>query len=303
MMPNNPVPGAEDDITTAFRRLRRLMSIWRLSGSLKLALQAAQNRCQEVVEQFLLSGGLISNATVAYKDFQLPRRLFVGRDLAGVGYVRELANHGVLIETSNGLVFTKLPNGLRFAAREDRVVDTLCMLSERFVAEEYSWLEVRGRVVIDVGANIGDSVLYFAYRGAVHVFGYEPDGPAYVAAIRNLNLNNSANATVTNAAVVGRAQPAGEYVVSFAEVMAVAAREYPGVPIACKIDCEGCEYELLRPDVLAKVDMRNVTQLMVEYHWQSPKPLCEALESIGFEVESVRGAPGVGWIKARRSET
>lgn len=271
-----------------------------MSGSLKLALLAAQNRCQEVVEAFLRSGGRISDVMVAYRDLKFPRRLFAGKNLAGVGYLRELGDYGAEFEGEPDVGAISLPNGLRFEAPEGRFIDTLSLLAERFVAEEYAWLDVAGRVVIDVGANIADSVLYFAQRGAVHVYGYEPDAAAYKAAVRNVSLNKVENASVTQAAVVGRAQAGGEPNVSFAEAVSVGAREHAGVPIVCKIDCEGCEYDILAPGALMDADVRNVTQLMIEYHWRSPQPLRKALEQVGFEVEAAPGAPGVGWIRARR---
>jgi Methyltransferase FkbM domain len=238
--------------------------------------------------------------TVAYRHLQLPRRLFTDANLAGVGFLRELGDYGVQIEREPDGAVISLPNGLRFEAREDRFIDTLCMLVERFVAEEYAWLEVGGHVVIDVGANIADSVLYFAHRGAVHVYGYEPDAAAYAAAARNVTLNNVENVSVTEAAVVGRAQAGGEPSVTFAAVLGVAAREHPGVPIVCKIDCEGCEYEILAPESLMGAALEDVRQLMIEYHWRSPQPLRKVLEQIGFEVEAATGPPGVGWIRARR---
>ena len=237
---------------------------------------------------------------MTYRDLQLPRRLFAGKNLGGVGYLRELGDYGVEIEAKPDVLVTRLRNGLRFEAPERRFIDTLCMLAERFVAEEYSWLDVAGNVVIDVGANIADSVLYFVNRGAVHVFGYEPDAAAYAVAVRNVSLNKAENVSLIQAAVVGRAQPAGGDTVSFAEVMSIAARDHPGVPLVCKIDCEGCEYEILALEALAGVDMRKVTQLMIEYHSRSPQPLRASLEQLGFEVETTTGPTGVGWIRARR---
>lgn len=263
-------------------------------------MQAAQNRCQEVVEDFLRSGGRISSSRVAYKDLQLARRLFAGKNLAGVGFLRELGDYGVEIESERDVLVTRLRNGLRFESPESRFIDTLCMLVERFAVEEYAWLDVGGHIVIDVGANMADSVLYFADRGAIHVYGYEPDAAAYRAAVRNVGLNGVDNVSVTQAAVVGREQPGGKPNVSFADVIDVAVREHPGVPVVCKIDCEGCEYEILAPASLGNADLRNVTQLMIEYHWRPPQPICEALEKIGFEVETASGPSGVGWIRARK---
>ncbi len=250
--------------------------------------------------EFLRSGGRITPDLVSYRNISLPRARFRDRDLGGLGYLVKLADHGSRVEVEDGAFVATEPNGLRFEASATALVDTLCMLVERFVDEEYAWLEAEGRVVIDVGANIGDSVLYFATRGAVHVYGYEPDGTAFAAATRNLKLNRTVNAQVTRAAV-GSGEQAGDVLsLGLPEVLDLARKEHPNIPIVCKIDCEGCEFDILAPAALGPLTLRQVTQVMVEYHVRSPEVLREALESVGFQVETSPGAPGVGWIRARR---
>lgn len=276
------------------------MSILTITGSFKIALLAAQKRCQEVVEAFLRSGGRISGDVVTYRDLRLPRRLFTDGNLAGVGFLRALGDYGAQIDTETDVAMISLPNGLRFEARDSRFIDTLCMLVERFVDEEYAWLDVDGHIVIDIGANIADSVLYFAHRGAAYVYGYEPEAAAYEAATRNVILNKVDGVRVTRAAVVGRDQRGSEPSVTFSEVVGTAVREHPEIPIVCKIDCEGCEYDVLAADSLMDTDLRNVTQLMIEYHWRPPGPISEVLVKIGFKVDTATGPPGVGWIRAHR---
>ncbi len=43
-----------------------------------------------------------------------------------------------------------------------------------FDCGEYGVLDVSGKVVIDVGASIGDSAIYFALKGARKVIAIEP---------------------------------------------------------------------------------------------------------------------------------
>ena len=43
-----------------------------------------------------------------------------------------------------------------------------------FCEEVYGFLDVKGRYVIDVGMNMGNSAIYFAMRGAKMVMGFEP---------------------------------------------------------------------------------------------------------------------------------
>jgi len=39
---------------------------------------------------------------------------------------------------------------------------------------DYDWLDVKGKRVLDVGASIGDTAVYFALRGAREVVAFEP---------------------------------------------------------------------------------------------------------------------------------
>lgn len=257
-----------------------------------------RHRCQEVVLDFLRAGGHVAKADVVYRDQRLPRLLFSGKDLAGVGYVQRFVDYGGRVEERSETFVASLPNGLRFEAGGKTVLATLGMLLERFVDEEYAWLNPVGGVVVDVGANIADSVVYFANRGATYVYGYEPDPVAFAAAERNLDLNGIENARLTRAAVQGEA---GNGHVSFADVIDQASSQYPGLPIICKIDCEGCEYEIFAPGRSMPARLDSVSQIMIEYHWRSPETLVTALEAQGFRVETAPGAPGVGWIRAHRA--
>ena len=257
-----------------------------------------RNHCQVVVLSFLQAGGRVTASNVLYRDLRMPRNLFGGPDLSGVGYVQKFADFGGTIsEGHEGSFIATLPDGIRFEAKPAALLDTLGMLVERFVDEEYAWLDAAGRVVIDIGANVADSVVYFARRGAAYVYGYEPDPATFAAAQRNLELNRIRNADVAPLAVQ---RETGDGRTSFADVLDRACREHPGLAIVCKIDCEGCEYEIFAPGAATPPGVDRVSQIMIEYHWRSPEPLLAALEGMKFQVETSPGAPGVGWIRARR---
>jgi hypothetical protein len=213
--------------------------------------------------------------------------------------MKSVVDYGATVSPGGaGRFSTSLPNGLKFEADQGGFVDTLCMVTERFVDDEYGWLDVAGHVVVDVGANIADSVIYFAKRGAAHVYGYEPNPVAYAAATRNLELNGIRDAEVALLAVTGHARGGGE--VAFADVLDHARDGHNGAAVVCKIDCEGCEYELFAPASLPERALDRVGQVMIEYHFQPPDPIVRTLEERGFQVETSSGTPGVGWIRARR---
>jgi len=64
---------------------------------------------------------------------------------------------------------------------------------EIFIKEIYRPLNVEDRVVVDIGAFVGDTAIYFALRGAKHVYTYEPYPSHYELAkhyTKLLNLEN-----------------------------------------------------------------------------------------------------------------
>jgi hypothetical protein len=280
-------------------RIKRFVSIWRLSLHVRWALAASQQRCQQVVLDFLRTGGRLTANHVEYRGVTLPQRLFREHNLAAVGYLREFADFGGTIERAGNAFVATLPTGLRFEANNGLVIQTLAMLVERFGDEEYRWLEVAGRVVIDVGANVADSVIYFATRGAAYVYGYEPDDEAFAAAVRNVQINDIKNADVTHAAVIGAGEVETAGSISLASALKRARTERPELQIVCKIDCDGCEYNILENVGVSPELVRPVSQFMVEYHWRSPGPLCNVLEELGFEVVTTTPRHGVGWLRAK----
>jgi len=250
------------------------------------------------VLEFLSSGGRVTQDEVLYRGARLPRALFAGTALAGVGYMKRVLDYGATVAQAGDAYAASLPDGLTFEADRAGFVDTLCMVAERFVDDEYGWLDVAGHVVVDVGANIADSVIYFAKRGAAHVYGYEPNPVAYAAATHNLELNAIHDAEVAPLAVAGQVHDGGE--VAFTDVLDRARNGHQGATVVCKIDCEGCEYDIFAPASLPEQALDRVSQVMIEYHYRSPDPIVRTLEERGFQVETSSGTPGVGWIRARR---
>jgi len=69
----------------------------------------------------------------------------------------------------------------------------------------YDVLDVRDRVVVDVGAFVGDSAIYFALRGAKKVIAIEPHPRAYAEMLENIRINNLGSVIVpVNAGLTGR---------------------------------------------------------------------------------------------------
>ena len=74
-------------------------------------------------------------------------------------------------------------NGYRFKIMRGTFADT-------FLNEDYHDANIRNKIIIDVGAYVGDSAIYFALRGARRVIAVEPHPGAYTEMLDNIKLNN-----------------------------------------------------------------------------------------------------------------
>ncbi len=217
-------------------------------------------------------------------------------------------------------------SGLSFALPEREFVNGLWLLHELFVEGEYSDLQVRDAVVIDIGANLGDTAVYFASRGAHRVIAYEPFPATFALAKQTVGRNDCADRVrlvcagaasrsgSATAAVDSRTQSGRWSVVagnstdrssgndrylrreqiqfvSLADILQDAVTAAAGRPIACKIDCEGAEFELLLGAPLPPA-FEYVTQLVIETHDQPPDPIAALLRERGYQVEVRRNGGG-----------
>ena len=154
-------------------------------------------------------------------------------------------------------------------------------LSEIFYDEDYAKLPVQNKIVIDIGGFNGDSAIYFTLKGAAKVISLEPFPKNYEIANKNIYKNNFENTVVLlNAACAkenGFIKINSDYVGSDN----IAKNEKLGVEIptmnlenlvnyynvidgCLKIDCEGCEYDILLS--CPKNILRRFSHIMLEFH-------------------------------------
>jgi FkbM family methyltransferase len=171
-----------------------------------------------------------------------------------------------------------------------------------FVKNVYQQLPVKGKVVIDIGANIADSSIYFALRGAKKVVGLEPFLKNFQLAQQNIERNNlSDKITVYLAGCAARTQGvivdpdfnsgSASILKDFKEGIRIPVLTLEDIwshndllnadsPIL-KMDCEGCEYAtILSAD---KHILQKFSHIMIEYHY-GYKNLKEKIEKSGFKV-------------------
>jgi FkbM family methyltransferase len=168
-----------------------------------------------------------------------------------------------------------------------------------FVANDYGKLPVRGKTVIDIGANIGDTPIYFALHGASKVIGVEPFPKNYELAVENTALNGFSDKI--KIILAGCSSKIGEIIIdpdyeSNIESQLKNSSKGKVIPLLTieeiikrydvpngsilKIDCEGCEYDsiLHTPDIA----LQRFSHIQIEYHL-GYRDLKEKLEKCGFK--------------------
>ncbi len=182
---------------------------------------------------------------------------------------------------------------------------TMHAVHDVFLSNEYK-VGVNNKNIVDIGANIGDTALYFMSKGANSVVGFELFPNTFEVAQENIKLNDAQkNIKILNFGVDGSKSEIfihRNVVKSNTDNINYALKNKDGglrkkVKIITlediierfgkpnqilKIDCEGCEYGIIlksKPSVL-----RSFEEIILEYHGDS-RSLEERLSNAGFEVE------------------
>lgn len=154
------------------------------------------------------------------------------------------------------------------------------LFQEQFVKHQYGKLDIEGRDVVDIGANVGDTAMYFALNGARHVYALEPFPSCFETAKKNIELNKLGDKITLLNAAYGKP---GKMTITTEKDVYVSAEarefstgktikklelkelidEYSLRDFAVKMDCEGAEYHLVdeSDDTLA-----DINEIIMEYH-------------------------------------
>lgn len=147
----------------------------------------------------------------------------------------------------------------------------------------YDFVDVRNKTVVDIGAFVGDTSIYFALKGAKKVYAIEPHPGAYEELVENVRINaleekviplniavgdregfiTISNVKTTQAPVTLFKEFEGNGVKVKMKTLSSLVEKYAIETNVLKMDCEGCEYDVILNDyeMVSKFD-----QLAFEYH-------------------------------------
>ncbi len=207
----------------------------------------------------------------------------------------QAASQSWTVSLEEGVITT--PSGIRFSLDS---CDSL-ILAETFLYDvHFAGHDLRGKLIVDVGAHRGDTALYYAEKGA-SVLAFEPDPANFEMMERNLALNPmlasrvqafpwavGTDGTVSFHAGLGggsglHAEGGRVTSVKSVSLRTIVDKYCDTAPFLLKADCKGCEYQIVEEPALS-----SFYRVAVEY---SPLPgtggpdmVMEALRLRGFEV-------------------
>jgi len=151
---------------------------------------------------------------------------------------------------------------------------------------------------LDVGANIGDSSIYFALNNAEKVIALEPFPETYLTAKKNIEENSLANKiTLLNAAYgkdcevlldgsasqngLALLKPSSKGLKVKSHSLETLLNLYNINKAILKMDCEGCEYQILNENISA---LRKFKRIELEFHY-GYRNIENKLRSAGFSTK------------------
>jgi FkbM family methyltransferase len=190
-----------------------------------------------------------------------------------------------------------------------------------FYEKDYDFLPVKDRVVIDIGANIADSSIYFAMSGAKKVIALEPFPKNFEIAQKNITLNGFTDKIeLLNAGCCGgqskdmvldasangvgcqTMQSSLGSNIHFYSLRELVDKYNIDSPAVLKLDCEGCEYDIILSN--DRTVLGKFSHIQIEYHHgygDLKKHLIGASFAVSQTNPKVDNGMEIGWIYATKS--
>jgi FkbM family methyltransferase len=269
-----------------FLKSREIIDNW-LSSALEYMRGKENIRIKVSGKEFVVSRWFYSDIVNMFYDKELQGLITEGDKLIIKTKIQDFQVDDIINEKGFRFLYEALKHGWKY---KDGIIEkegvyfkyVSYSVFEIFDERIYDNIDVYGRDVVDIGANVGDSSIYFALKGARKVVGVEPLPNVYAQAIENVKLNhlegkifliNAAlgsksgkikvpcNTSTFTSNVFSTLRTNGECevpIVTLSEVM-----EQITEPYLLKMDCEGCEFDVILNDY---EHVRMFEKLNVEHH-------------------------------------
>jgi FkbM family methyltransferase len=235
--------------------------------------------------------------------------------------LRKLISNGYDVYGVGGEITIKTYFGEVCVEKEDwnlLLVDTIYFPG--LCDKMYGCVDVDNGIVIDIGAYIGDTALYFIHRGARRVYAFEPVEKFYRYLLKNVARNSledkviafnygawfknsTIRASMEDASTGSKMdyrRPCVELKVRSLKDIFEMVYEREGVIDLVKMDCEGCEYSLLRLDG----DLLSLPKQYIIGIHGAELPIIDVMTCNGFKAErtlQVRDSVNVYFLKKKES--
>jgi len=191
-------------------------------------------------------------------------------------------------------------NGIKFKHAYEAIIQV-------FDEEDYKFLNFQNKSVLDIGAFIGDSPIYFVLKGAKKVYAIEPHPDAYKEMLENIKLNNMNDKIIPINMGINYEKDYITISTTTANTQGTLLKqEEKGIKIPAgklsdiidkyninaqilKMDCEGCEYDIILKDYDT---IKEFDEIGFEYHaYNTNISVNKLLEKLNkdFECKFVRG--------------
>jgi FkbM family methyltransferase len=202
----------------------------------------------------------------------------------------------------------------------------------QFYFDQYKYLHTRNRIVVDIGAWIGDTTILFALKGASKILAIEPHPYSFHLLKINIELNKLSNVVKPiNAAVSSKegrvatmfevrdtgTESLDEFsvdtsvdtsrievpIITLTDInkMILELSDYSNFKrkATLKIDCEGCEYEVILNS--SSEDLKLYDEVILEFHHGRVSELIQRLKLLGFKTVIVTEyEPEIGILYAKK---
>jgi FkbM family methyltransferase len=185
----------------------------------------------------------------------------------------------------------------------------LLELKETFIEQLYKSGRIKNKIVLDIGAFIGDTSVYFVRQNASHVFAFEAALPLFKIAAENIELNNlSDKVTLRNEALTETSKLVsfvydenwlgGSRVASFIsgkkgtktfQVQGITLKQIikeTGDVGLLKMDIEGAEHQIILNAVKNNL-LDPIESIIMEVHGSNVN-LIRALQACGYRVDLLK---------------